>query len=107
MNINSVKNQYLKNNTNTNINKFNNTKAPLENAALNYKTDTSEIKSIKDKNLYNQHIVEGKINFAKSVSSTKINELKEMYKADNCPVSSMKIAGTILNNIIGITTETF
>ena len=44
MNINSVKNQYLKNNTN--INKSNNIKAPLENAALNYKTDISEIKSI-------------------------------------------------------------
>lgn len=100
MNINSVNNAYFRNSEiyqKTRVNKVNNKETELkENTdVVDFSTRSFE------KSEFDNSVINYKVNYNRGVDNQRLNELKEQYKGDSCPVTSQQIAGSILNRVVG------
>ncbi len=102
MDINSVRNNYIRNNVNSIYTKDVNIKsaeasksATGDAVVVDFGVKTSE------KPVYDKAVMNYKVAYNKPTDSAKIKELKEKYQGDACPISSSEIAGAIMSNVIG------
>ena len=54
-----------------------------------------------EKSTYDKAVMNFKVAYNKPADAARINELKEKYQGDACPISSSEIAGAIISNVIG------
>lgn len=103
MDINSVRNYYTRNNVNSVYTKEANAKS-VDSAV---KTTSANIDVVdfgargNEKTVYDKAVMNYKVAYNKPTDAARIQELKEKYQGDACPVTASEIAGAIVSNVIG------
>ena len=103
MDINSIRNYYTRNNVNNVYTKDANAKstdAVAKASAGNVDVVDFGAKGA-EKSTYDKAVMSFKVAYNKPADAARINELKEKYQGDACPISSSEIAGAIISNVIG------
>ncbi len=103
MDINSIRNYYTRNNVNNVYTKDVSAKsadAVAKASAGNVDVVDFGAKGA-EKSTYDKAVMNFKVAYNKPTDAARINELKEKYQGDACPISSSEIAGAIISNVIG------
>ena len=103
MDINSIRNYYTRNNVSNVYAKDVNAKsadAVAKASAGNVDVVDFGAKGA-EKSTYDKAVMNFKVAYNKPADAARINELKEKYQGDACPISSSEIAGAIISNVIG------
>ncbi len=103
MDINSVRNHYIRNSVSSVYTKDVNVKsadsvaksATGDAVVVDFGTKGTE------KSVYDKAVMNYKVAYNKPTDAARIKELKEKYQGDSCPISSSEIAGAIMGNVIG------